>query len=122
MDFVTVATFLGLLGLPLVTLWLGDGAETSGSEKRLLARPPDLEARWASWASFPRRSEAYFGDHLGFRETMIRNFARIHIAIFGLSPSDKLIVGREGWFFYGDPDAVANYRGTDPLGPGELAR
>jgi hypothetical protein len=121
-DFVTVATFLGLLGLPLVALWLGNGAEISGSEKRLLARPPQLEAQWASWASFPRRSEAYFGDHLGFRETMIRNFARIHIAIFGLSPSDKLIVGREGWFFYGDPDAVANYRGTDPLGPGELAR
>jgi hypothetical protein len=33
-----------------------------------------------------------------------------------------LVVGEEGWFFVGDRDAVAHYRGIDPLGPGELNR
>jgi hypothetical protein len=121
-DFVTVIFFFGLLGSPLTALLLGNVSEISNPENRRLAEPPALEARWESWASFPRRSENYFDDHLGFRETMIRNFARLNLAAFGVSPSDKLVVGREGWLFFGDENAIAGYRGTDPLSPGELAR
>lgn len=120
-DFVTVAFFFGLLVSPLAALLLGNSSEISSPENRRLAEPPALEARWESWASFPRRSEDYFDDHLGFRETMIRNFARLNLAAFGVSPSDKLVVGREGWFFFGDANAIAGYRGTDPLSPGALA-
>ena len=121
-DFITVAAFLGLLALPLGVGWLGDGSGVSQTENRRLAQAPKLEARWESWASFPRRSEEYFDDHLGLRESMIRNFTRFNIALFGVSPSDKLILGREGWLFFGDANAVAHVRGVDPLGPGELAR
>ena len=121
-DFITVAAFLGLLALPLGIGWLGEAGGISPTENRRLAQAPELEARWESWASFPQRSEAYFDDHLGLRESMIRNFTRFNIALFGVSPSDKLIVGREGWLFFGDANAVAHFRGVDPLGPGELAR
>jgi len=121
-DFITVAAFLGLLALPLGAGWLGDSSGISRTENRRLAQAPDLEARWESWASFPKRSEAYFDDHLGLRESMIRNFTRFNIALFGVSPTDKLVLGREDWLFFGDANAIAHVRGVDPLGPGELAR
>jgi hypothetical protein len=53
---------------------------------------------------------------------MIRNFTRFNLALFGVLPTDKLVLGREGWLFFGDPNAIAHFRGVDPLGPGELAR
>ena len=28
------------------------------------------------------------------------------------SPADKLVVGREGWLFFGDAAAIAQYRGS----------
>ena len=121
-DLLTTIVFFLLLSLPLASQWWAGASNISESENRLLARPPTLKANWESWASFPQRSEAYLDDHLGLRETMIRNFTRIHLAAFGISPSKMLVVGEEGWFFVGDRDAVAHYRGIDPLGPGELKR
>ena len=121
-DLVTVFFFFALLGAPLTALLVGNASEISSPENRRLAEPPTLEARWESWESFPRRSEDYFDDHLGFREIMIRNFFRLNLAAFGVSPSEKLVVGREGWFFFGDANAIAGYRGTNPLSPSALAR
>jgi hypothetical protein len=121
-DLATVAAFLILLGLPAVGWLVGDPSGISTTENRRLASRPALEARFDSWASFPRRSEQYVDDHLGFRRDLIRTFSRFHLALFGASPAEKLVAGREGWLFYGDRDAIAHYRRIDPLGPGELKR
>ena len=121
-DLATVATFLALLWLPALGWLAGNGAGISAAENRRLARAPALEARWESWASFPRRSEQYIDDHLGFRAELIRAFTRLHLALFGSTPTEKLLAGQDGWFFYGDRDALAHYRRIDPLRPGELTR
>ena len=117
-----MATFLALLGLPAAGWLTEDAPDISTTENRRLAEAPTLEARLDSWASFPRRSEQYIDDHLGFRLELIRAFTRLHLALFGTAPTEELVVGRDGWFFYGDRDAVAHYRRIDPLRPGELVR
>jgi len=117
-----VATFLALLGRPTAGWLAEDAPGISTTENRRLADAPTLEARLDSWASFPRRSEQYIDDHLGFRLELIRAFTRLHLALFGTTPTEKLLAGRDGWFFYGDRDAVAHYRRIAPLRPGELAR
>ena len=94
----------------------------SATEQRRLAPRPKLEASVSSWQSFPRRAEAVHDDHLGFREDLIRNYVRLSILFFGESPSEKLILGQKGWLFFGDRDAIAHYRGVDPLSPRELLR
>jgi hypothetical protein len=40
----------------------------------------------------------------------------------GISPSDKLIVGQDGWLFFGDDNAVAQYRGVARFDEAGLAR
>jgi hypothetical protein len=100
-----------------------DGEQrVSATEKRFLAPLPEITGDSASWARLPGDLEAWHDDHLGMRDAMIRTWAFLTIRLFGVSPTDKLVVGRQGWLFYGDRDAIRQYRGVAPLGDRALAR
>jgi hypothetical protein len=91
------AFFLFLLLLP------GTRALVSGSsfqptiEKRAPAAFPRLE--WASLATFPARFDEAFDDRFGFRNELVRAASLAKVSL-GVSPSPKVIIGREGWLFY----------------------
>jgi alginate O-acetyltransferase complex protein AlgJ len=118
----TIALVLTLLWLPLLGTLMADRRAVSSTEKRFLASAPRLEAKLESGRTFPRAFDAWYDDHVGFRDTLIRSYALLKIELFGVSPTDTLVVGKSGWFFFGDPDALAQYRGVDPLSEAELAR
>ncbi len=118
----TIVFFVAATVLPLLAGLIEGDSEISATEKRFLTKRPALEASWHSLASFPRRMEKYYDDRLGFREALIRSYAYLKIELFGTSPSESLVIGKQGWLFFGDPDAVANYRGVASLGPAKLGR
>jgi len=118
----TVAVFLLVTWLPLIAMGVLPRSGVSATEKRLLAPWPRLEPTLASVSAWPDGVEAWFDDHLGFRDWLIRSWARLQIGVFGVSPAPKLIVGKSGWLFFGDRQAIAHYRGIDPLSDRELAR
>ncbi|MBI2382301.1 MAG: hypothetical protein HYV16_16225 [Gammaproteobacteria bacterium] len=68
-------------------------------EQRALAAWPAAPGDWTSWREFPRKVDSYLSDHFGFRNELIkfRNFAFVK---FGVSASKKVLIGRDGWFFY----------------------
>lgn len=117
---ITVAGLLLAMWLPLVATSFLPRPSLSFTEKRFLAKWPTLEATRASIASWPDGVEAWFDDNLGSRDWLIRSWARLHIGLFGLSPAELVVVGKDGWLFLGDPDALAHYRGLDPLTEREL--
>src|SRR5260370_291600 len=91
--------FLILLSLPVASTVLG--WDTAGlEEKRLLAPPPALKLEWKALKDFPGQFEAYFNDHFGFRDRLIRwhNYAKVRW--LRVSPSPKVFVGRRGWLYY----------------------
>ena len=52
-----------------------------------------------------------FNTHFGFRKELIALDARIKTALFGESPNERVIFGKEGWLYYAetlDPSATAN--------------
>lgn len=114
------ASFALALLLPLAFAWLEPDRDVSQAEKRRLATRPRLEASFDSLASFPRRFDAYFDDRMGLRLALIRADARLHIEGFGRSPSPSLVVGRAGWFFFGDESALAQARGLQRFDRAEL--
>ena len=116
-NVTTVALFLLTLWLPLTTSTFIGNTEISETEQRFLAPLPSLGP---DWASFPRRMETYYDDHLGFRSALIRHQALVDIGVFGVSPTEKLVIGKRGWLFFGDPNAIAHYRGIAPLTQAEL--
>jgi hypothetical protein len=115
-----VATFFVAIWLPLLGAVLERDAAISPTEQRRLAPLPRVPSDWQSLAGLPVRTSAYFDDRMGFRTLLIQWHARAKIGLLGVSPSDSLIVGREGWFYFGDPLAVAQYRGIADFSPADL--
>ena len=48
--------------------------------------------------------EEYFNDHFGFRKRLIYGLSLAKVAVLGVSPSPKVIFGRNHWLYYGDVD------------------
>ncbi len=113
---LTIAAFLALLWLPLGASLLTPDEDVSLTEQRTLAQLPELGGDW------PAAFERYYKDRMGLRDDLIRAWAWLHIEGLGVSPSDSLIVGKDGWLFFGDEDAVAQYRGVARFEREELLR
>ncbi len=64
----------------------------------------------------------HLADRVRFRDALITLHARVLVDFFGASPSQKLIVGRDGWFFFNDPVAVDQMRGVAQYDEAELER
>ena len=121
-DLFTVLCVGLFLWLPLLGLWVSPESRVSEMEKRLLAPAPSPGWDWQSWLRLPTQTDRWFDDHMGFRQPLIHNHARLMIQLFQKSSSEKLILGQEGWLFFGDRNAVDHYRGVAPLSPSELER
>ncbi len=124
--WLTVVVFIGLCLAPLVVNLMvsarRSGPVISETENRYLAEWPRPGSSLAGWLAFPTDAERYYDDHLGLRTWMLRGISLVELRLFGTSPSDELIVGKDGWFFFGDEQAVAHYRGVAPLSDAELKR
>lgn len=98
-----IGVFFAVTWLPLAVGVLEPDAAISPTEQRTLAAFPSLEPTLASAMSLPERFEKYFDDRLGLRLLLIRAGALLRIGLLGVSPSPSLVIGKEGWLFYGDP-------------------
>lgn len=117
---VTIALFTLAL-----TLWAGltlvlDPGPIASFENRYLAKMPSYGTEGGGFREYVAGLEDYLDDHLAFREPLIRFHARFKVGWLGGSPSAKLIVGKNGWFFVNDPTAVAQYRGLARFTPEQL--
>jgi len=60
----------------------------------------------------------YFEDHFAYRSLAIDLNARLRAGVFKTSPTDQVIVGRDGWLFYGN--TLSDFRATAPLSEREI--
>lgn len=91
-------------------------------EKRERAERPTLAGGLASVEALPERFEAFFRDHIGLRYRLVQLRHWVKLGLFGESPTDALIVGRDGWLFLADDHALEAYRAERPFAPEELAK
>jgi len=118
----TIAAFLAALWLPLLASLLEPDSTVSRTENRRLASLPAIGPSLEDLTSFPSKLDTYFDDHVGFRDWLIRSRAHLMIEWLGVSPSARLIVGKQGWFFLGNQRAIDQYRGIAHFTPEELER
>ncbi len=111
-----------MLWLPLWVAWLSPASTESALDNRLLANLPPWPRSGSEWAAYPDELEQTWNDRLGLRTTLIRSHAWIKVKLLGVSPSDSILVGKEGWFYLNDPEAVAQYQGIAVLSEAQLER
>jgi alginate O-acetyltransferase complex protein AlgJ len=114
MRLVTVF-FLIAISMPLAANLAGmDGADAA-AENRELAHPPHFDGSWQSAARFGGALSAWFGDHFGFRSTLVRWYGQTRLYVLGVSPSTAVVKGKNGWFFYVDDEALTDFTRQRPL-------
>ena len=119
---LTVITVMLALWVPFMGQLFLPAPERSCDEKRRLARWPKLDTSVESVAAWPEAVGRWQDDHLGFRQWLIESWSRFSVEVFGVSSSLMTLVGKDGWLFLNDRDAVDNYRGLAPLTPYEIDR
>lgn len=119
MKKITLIVFLFIIYFfPIITL-SKNSTDFSEKEKRNLAEFPALRINNIWNKNFCKEFSIWFEDHIGFRENFINIASWTKFKIFNKSPSEKVHVGKKGWYFY-TPDynidiASGNYPITEQL-------
>ncbi len=104
-NFLIISIFILLLYSPFIYNISGIKIVDS-SEQRTLIKKTIVNIN--SLASFPNRYEKYFDDNFGLKNELIELNNILHVKLLGVSPVDKVTIGKNGWLFYsfkidGDP-------------------
>jgi len=121
-DLLVVLLFLAALGAP----WVDELVRTDDARGPLQRehRPPSpkpalvLEPR--ALHKFPSAYEAYFKDTFGLRDRLLRWHTLQSLGLFGVSPTDQVLLGKQGWYFYTGDDSVRAWRGLVPFSEEDL--
>lgn len=120
-DLVLIVAFAGLLGLPMLDSWLHlDHAPVTGENRLPAAAPVRPDGSLASYRRFCAAFEAYYDDHFGFRNRLIRWYQNWRIGLYHDRSVYRVMTGRDGWLFWAQQQMVENYLGLNPFTPEDL--
>ena len=94
-----ILLFLGSLLPPLFGMRLHPSSEQQIAEGRETAPFPEIAMNLEAINNFPAAFEAFFTDRLGFRQRFIQLIALIKVKVLGVSPNDRVLIGKDGWLF-----------------------
>jgi len=117
---VALVLFAIALSAPVAGMIAGYGGGVAAIEFRKPAPLPGIPASRAEIDSWPSEMDAFLEDHFGFRSQLLSLNSRLHVAL-GVSPTEKFVIGTDGWFYLRDIDHVLDqYRGVDRFSDEEL--
>ena len=109
--------FLGFCLAPFVGL-LFTGPGTTPGESGRLAVVPALKDENGLNTNLLSDAGKWYEDNFGFRSEMVTAGARLDAGLFGVSSSDQVITGTNGWLYYAD--SLDDYQGTGQLTDREI--
>ncbi len=113
-DRLVVAGFLVLLALPLAELGLRLDPTAAAVENRKAAPAPGLPGSLGELGRWPRAFDAWFDDHFGFRNLLLRTRLRATQLLTGSSGVDWVLRGRDGWLFM-DGAQIESWKAAKPF-------
>lgn len=122
LNIILVMVFFAVICLPVLGSIFNISPDLTWNEKRMLEPFPEIALKRRAIKKFPRRFEAFFNDHFGFRAPLIRFFSWYKINLFGISSSSKVIFGKDGWLFFAGSRVIESYRCIKPLTLFELTQ
>ncbi len=104
-EALAVGFFVIFLWLPIFQMSFSVFPETDSSENRNLANKPELKKlSFKTVSNYTKDYEKYFNDHYGFRNMLVRLNSILHVKLLGMSPTERVIIGKQGWLYYDDPN------------------
>ncbi len=110
-----VGIFVLMLILPLININKRNGVR-SKVENRILASFPDIyDENGGLNKGLKTDFEAWINDNIGFRDYFVSTYSKIKLNILKASPTDKVEIGKEGWYFYTPNNNIELATGEYPL-------
>jgi hypothetical protein len=119
-DRLIVLLFVAGIALPLLATITGQRGGTAPGENRRAAEAPPAPATLEAFYAFAATFEAFYDDAFPFRTTLLRWQSIVKTCWLGVSSSDKVMLGKNGWLFLRDEGAEESYRATRPLSARDL--
>lgn len=95
------AAFVGICLIPSVLMPFIK--PTDSKEKRKLADKPQIKNEDGSLNfGFFDDFDSYFSEHFAFRQQLVTADGRLKASLLGTSPNSDVIVGKDGWLYYGE--------------------
>lgn len=125
---ITIAIFLAAIGLPMVDMVLRLD-RTPSSEKRTLAPFPTAVVAKQGMGALPNAVKRYCEDNFGFRNFLIRMHGLVKVNGFGVSSTDKVVLGKiepnvtprqARWLYYAEHKTMEHHRALDLFTDEEL--
>ena len=109
-QFIMIAAFLMGISLPSIAMIMTSDQKISDQENRELAQMPQLQ--WnRPFTQMVSEIQAYLNDQFGYRETLIYTYGYWKAIYLKKSPSERVIIGQDGWLFLAEPDQIRDYQG-----------
>lgn len=119
-DWFVSSVFILIVLLPLLFSFANRNVSVSATEKRRLAEFPAISL--ATLHAFPKKFEAYYEDHFGFRDAIVRVHNYALCKVFGISPHDMVVAGTDDWYFFNAEGAISDYLGRVEYNKKQLER
>lgn len=114
---IYIATVLMLAAFPFVGMSVAASNETT--ENKELARFPRLRSDGTWNVRYLSQLGDYFEDHFAFRQELVAANALIRGRLLGVSASDQVLVGKDGWLYY--TGTLDDYLGRNQMSEKGLA-
>ena len=112
-----VALCLGVCAVPSVGMLFAPSDEPVGNEQKT-ELPSLTDSNGSINTNYPSELGGYFEKHFAFRPLMIGADARIQSGLFGVSNTESVTVGSDGWLYY--TSTLDDYQGKNQLSDREL--
>lgn len=118
-NLALTCTYLCILCMPVIFMRFKILKDHKVVEKRYQAEKPPLKLE--SLADYPEGFSAYFNDNFGLRSELIRvgNYIKTKVSYSALA-NEKVIIGKDGWLFFGAENTADYYRNANPFSEEQL--
>lgn len=93
-------------------------AEGTGGNETLAALPTLRDPEGSLNPDWLAQMQDYAGDHYYLRQEMITAWSRLNAALLNTSIAENVVLGRDGWLYFGD--TLPDYAGLDTMTPREV--
>ncbi|NBV05760.1 MAG: hypothetical protein EBS06_00800 [Proteobacteria bacterium] len=91
-------------------------------EKRKEVAAPKFPESFADLISFPKNFDAFFSDNYGMRKTLITLHSALMDKVFDESPSSRVVIGKEGWYYFNNYNSILDAEGQATIDDQLVAR
>jgi alginate O-acetyltransferase complex protein AlgJ len=110
-NYFLIIIFAAILVLPTLDNIFNFSPIKELFEKRTLKTNPEAPSNYQELTKYPQEFEAFYNDNFGLRKTLITLNSRIMDKVFNQSPSERAVMGKDGWLYFDNYNSLADAEG-----------